>query len=278
MNTKQETIDALLNSSEDSPPSVYKQHKEWTGIAYDRFVLDPGVLEVRKWLEDIVTEIVSNYDIDGVQFDDYFYYESSDSKLDDEGTYVKYGVAFGNKADWRRYNTYTLIKELSHKIKSIKPAIQFGISPAGVWRNKRDDIRGSETQVGLPNYDAAYADTRQWVMEELIDYITPQIYWPFAREVARYDVIAKWWADTVRLTNTKLYIGMALYKVGTENSAEPDWAIDGGIPEIKRQLDLNESMPEIKGCMLFRHLFLRELQTQQVVEYMKKRWNACRYD
>lgn len=112
------------------------------------------------------------------------------------------------------------------------------------------------------------------MLEGLIDYIAPQIYWPFARQIARYDVIARWWADTVRQTRTRLYIGMALYKVGTPSTAEPDWTVEDGVPEIARQLDLNEALPEIHGSMLFRHGFLREPQTQQVVAYIRRRWQG----
>jgi len=88
-------------------------------------------------------------------------------------------------------------------------------------------------------------------------------------------VITRWWADTVRGTGTALYIGMALYKVGTPSAAESDWTAEGGVPEITRQLDLNDSLNEVGGCMLFRHMFLREPQTQQVVEYLKARWAAA---
>ncbi|EGI00066.1 hypothetical protein PLA106_28646, partial [Pseudomonas amygdali pv. lachrymans str. M302278] len=59
-----------------------------------------------------------------------------------------------------------------------------------------------------------------------------QVYWPFAREVARYDVITQWWADTVRGTGTALYVGMALYKVGAASAAEPDWTVEAGVPEM----------------------------------------------
>lgn len=274
MDTSKETIHMLENTPPEAPKSVYSRHQDWIGIAWDRFVLDPGIPAVRFWIEEVVTELVSNYDIDGIHFDDYFYAESTDSLLNDEKTYLAYGTAFSNKADWRRNNTYLLIKQLSKKIKALKPHVEFGISPAGVWRNKKDDLSGSDTQVGHPNYDAAYADTRRWVQEELIDYIAPQIYWPLARKVASYDVIAKWWANVVRPTKTRLYIGMALYKVGKYDALEPDWSIDGGVPEIKRQLDLNESIPEIQGSILFRQGSLQEPETQKVAEYIKKRWRG----
>lgn len=275
MNTRDATVDELNNSSPDSAPSVYRTHPEWTGVAYKRFVLDPGIPEVQAWVTGIVEEIVTRYDVDGIQFDDYFYYESADSPLDDDATWQKYGQGFTTKGDWRRSNTYSLVDACHRRIKAIKPDVSFGVSPAGVWRNRADDPLGSDTQAGAPNYDSAYADTRKWVLDGIIDYIAPQVYWPFARNVARYDVITRWWADTVRGTGTALYIGMALYKVGTPSAAEPDWTAEGGVPEITRQLDLNDSLTDVGGCMLFRHVFLRESQTQQVVEYLKARLAAA---
>ncbi|MFP3029206.1 MAG: family 10 glycosylhydrolase, partial [Arsenophonus sp.] len=141
------------------------------------------------------------------------------------------------------------------------------------WRNISDDPRGSNTKAGEPTYDKAYADTRLWIKEGLLDYIAPQIYWPFAREIVKYDVIAKWWANVVRSTNTKLYIGIALYKIGVPSQAEPDWSIDGGVPELKRQLDLNDELPEIKGVILFREGLIQFPQTEEAVKYLRSRWH-----
>ena len=91
--------------------------------------------------------------------------------------------------------------------------MEFGVSPAGVWRNRSFDPAGSDTR-GAAAYDESYADTRQWVQQGLLDYIAPQIYWPFSRDAARYDVLTRWWADVVKPTHTRLYIGIAFYKVG----------------------------------------------------------------
>ncbi len=87
--------------------------------------------------------------------------------------------------------------------------------------------------------------------EGLIDYIAPQIYWSFGRKDASYGIIAKWWADTVRGTGTDLYIGVALYRAGSGTALEPGWQAGGGVTEMKRQLKLNESLPEVKGSILF---------------------------
>lgn len=91
MNIRSATVDELNNSSPDSAPSVYRTHPEWTGVAYNHFVLDPAIPEVQAWVTGIVEEIVTRYDVDGIQFDDYFYYESADSLLGDDATWQKYG-------------------------------------------------------------------------------------------------------------------------------------------------------------------------------------------
>lgn len=199
VNTKPSTIRELNSTLSQQPASVYVQHRDWIRTSGDRFVLDPGIPEVQDWITSIVAEVVSRYPVDGVQFDDYFYTESPGSRLNDNETYRKYGGAFASKADWRRNNTQQLIAKVSHTIKSIKPGVEFGVSPAGVWRNRSHDPLGSDTR-GAAAYDESYADTRRWVEQGLLDYIAPQIYWPFSRSAARYDVLAKWWADVVKPT------------------------------------------------------------------------------
>nr|WP_219608902.1 glycoside hydrolase family 10 protein [Pectobacterium brasiliense] len=273
VNTKPSTVTELNRTLSQNPASVFVLHRDWIRTAGDRFVLDPGIPEARSWITSIVAEVVARYPIDGVQFDDYFYAESSGSMLNDSETFKKQGQGFGSKADWRRHNTQLLIEQVSRTIKQLKPEVEFGVSPAGVWRNRSHDAAGSDTR-GAAAYDEAYADTRLWVQQGLLDYIAPQIYWPFARDAARYDVLVKWWADVVKPTNTRLYIGVALYKVGEPSKNEPDWTINGGVPELKKQLDLNESMPQINGTILFRENYLNQPQTQEAVNYLRSRWGS----
>ncbi|HCW0181212.1 TPA: glycoside hydrolase family 10 protein [Citrobacter freundii] len=271
VNTKLSTITELNNTLSQTPSSVYVLHRDWIRTSGERFVLDPGIPEVRDWITSIVAEVVENYPIDGVQFDDYFYTESPGSALNDSQTFRRYGQEFASKADWRRDNTQRLIAQVSQTIKKLKPEVEFGVSPAGVWRNRSHDPAGSDTR-GAAAYDESYADTRRWVQLGLLDYIAPQLYWPFARDAARYDVLAKWWADVVKSTNTRLYIGVALYKVGEPSRKEPDWTVKGGVPELKKQLDLNESEPHINGTILFREDYLNQPQTQEAVTYIRNRW------
>lgn len=271
VNTKPSTVSELNSTLSQTPSSVYVLHRDWIRTAGERFVLDPGIPDVRDWITSIVAEVVENYPVDGVQFDDYFYTESPGSALNDSQTFRRYGQGFASKADWRRDNTQRLIAQVSRTIKKLKPEVEFGVSPAGVWRNRSHDPAGSDTR-GAAAYDESYADTRRWVQLGLLDYIAPQLYWPFARDAARYDVLAKWWADVVKSTNTRLYIGVALYKVGEPSRKEPDWTVKGGVPELKKQLDLNESEPYINGTILFREDYLNQPQTQEAVTYIRNRW------
>ncbi|WP_354292902.1 glycoside hydrolase family 10 protein [Paramixta manurensis] len=273
VNTKPSTVAQLNRTLALHPSSIFVLHREWIRTAGDRFVLDPGIPQVRDWITSIVAEVVARYPVDGVQFDDYFYTETAGSALNDSQTYQKYGQGFASKADWRRHNTQQLIEQVSRTIKQLKPNVEFGVSPAGVWRNRSHDPLGSDTR-GAAAYDESFADTRRWVQQGLLDYIAPQIYWPFARDAARYDVLAKWWAEVVKPTHTHLYIGIALYKVGQPSKNEPDWTINGGVPELKKQLDLNESVPQINGTILFRENYLNQPQTQEAVSYLKSRWGS----
>ncbi|WLI77383.1 glycoside hydrolase family 10 protein [Kosakonia sp. H02] len=270
-NTKPSTVADLNRTLSLHPSSIFVLHRDWIRTAGDRFVLDPGIPDVRDWITSIVAEVVARYPVDGVQFDDYFYAETPGSALNDGQTFRQYGQGFAAKADWRRHNTQLLIEQVSRTVKQLNPNVEFGVSPAGVWRNRSFDPAGSETR-GAAAYDESYADTRRWVQQGLLDYIAPQIYWPFSRDAARYDVLAKWWADVVKPTRTRLYIGVALYKVGEPSKMEPDWAVNGGVPELKKQIELNESMPNISGTILFRESYLEQPQTRQAVDYLQSRW------
>lgn len=270
-NIKPSTVAELNATLSQQSPSVFVLHRDWIRTAGDRYVLDPGIPDVRDWITSIVAEVVARYPVDGVQFDDYFYTETPGSALNDNETFRRYGQGYATKADWRRNNTLQLIEQVSRTIKQINPNVEFGVSPAGVWRNRSFDPAGSDTR-GAAAYDESYADTRRWVQQGLLDYIAPQIYWPFSRSAARYDVLVKWWADVVRPTHTRLYIGVALYKVGEPSRNEPDWTVNGGVQELKKQIDLNESLPQVNGTILFREDYLNQAQTQNAVSYLRSRW------
>lgn len=264
MNTTDATIESL-----NIDKSVYQEHPEWIRTVKSRFVVDPGIPEAREWVKQRVMEVVNNYDVDGIHFDDYFYYESYIGELKDSETYRKYNFGqFSNLGDWRRNNTYLLVKEISNEIRTAKPWVKFGVSPAGIWGNKKDGhVNGSNTNAGLPNYDKSFADTKKWVEEEIIDYIAPQVYFTFENSSAPYGEVASWWSDVIRGRNVHLYMGQALYKIN--DSYDQYFNGDHTLEEFPRQLKFNVMKPEVMGSIMFRFQNFNDTNKQQVVNMMK---------
>ncbi|KAA0561542.1 family 10 glycosylhydrolase [Bacillus sp. CH30_1T] len=223
-----QTIESLADDN------VAKLHPEWVVKYGKQYYLDPGIPEVQEYLIDTVEELVSHYNIEAVHMDDYFYpYRIAGETFPDQDTYEKYGNTFDDIEDWRRNNVDVLVADINSAIKDIKEWVQFGISPFGVWRNIADDPTGSDTQAGQTNYDDLYADTRQWIKDGSIDYITPQIYWSRNLAVANYSVLLDWWSQEVNEYAydhpVNLYIGMADYKVG--DNFDQEWFNPYELPE-----------------------------------------------
>ncbi len=190
---------------------------DWV-LDYDGYKLfDFGIPEVRAFIVDLIVNVVRNYDVDGIHFDDYFYpYQVAGKVLNDDETFRKYGKGYAGKADWRRANVDQLIKAVHEAIQKTNPKVKFGISPFGVWRNRRDTPEGSETTGGLTSYDHLYADARKWLKEGWLDYIVPQVYFSFGFRRVPYGNLVDWWVDNS--FGKHLYIGHAAYRVGTEDT------------------------------------------------------------
>ncbi|RKN59048.1 glycosyl hydrolase [Micromonospora costi] len=221
-----------------APDHPLRRRPEWA-VTYpsadrpgSRLYFNPGIPEARRFVEDSMLEVVQRYDVDGVHFDDFFYpYPEAGQDFPDGAAYARHGRGFTDRHAWRRDNVNTLVREMSERIKATKPWVKFGISPFGIWRNKRTDPAGSPT-AGLQSYDDIYADTRLWVRKQWLDYVVPQLYWHIGFDKADYAKLLPWWAATVRGTRVQLYIGQADYRVGERGA----WRDPG---ELDRQLALN---------------------------------------
>ena len=211
---------------------------------------NPGIPNVRAYTNNVVADIVQNYDIDAIHFDDYFYpYKIEGKNFPDSDSFKKYGSDFypNNLDDWRRNNVNLIIEELYATIKTIKPWVQFGISPFGVWRNKNVDPSGSDTEAGQTNYDDLYADITLWLKNSWLDYVLPQAYWYIGHEKADYKKIATWWADNSYKTN--LYLGQGVYKLDKQSNKS---AWQKNYPsEIGKQIRLNRTISQIQGNVFF---------------------------
>ncbi|MFF5304611.1 glycoside hydrolase family 10 protein [Streptomyces sp. NPDC013161] len=225
-----------------------RKHPDWVVAYGGKLYYNPGLPQVRAFVEDAILDAVKKYPVDGVHFDDYFYpYPVAGQTFDDDAAYDKYGGGFADRAAWRRDNIDKLIRETAARIQQIRPGTRFGISPFGVWRNLATDPRGSDTRAGVQTYDDLCADTRKWVRENWIDYIVPQLYWNIGFAAADYAKLVPWWAEVARGTKTRLYAGEALYKAG--DPAQPAAWQDPA--ELSRHLTLAAKYPEVGGHVFF---------------------------
>lgn len=219
-------------------------HPEWTVKHNDgNIYFDPGIPDARSLIVDGVAEIITNYDVDGIHFDDYFY---PGTDFEDSATYKAYGADYKTIGDFRRANVDALVAEVHSMIKTIKPEVSFGISPFGIWANKKDNPQGSDTR-GLQSYYEHYADSKGWVEKGLVDYIAPQLYWNIGYEIADYAKLANWWNEVCMDSDVALYIGHGAYRTGNSDSSSPWYGVD----EIKRQLDYNQSLQSVKGSIFY---------------------------
>ncbi|MEU1274505.1 family 10 glycosylhydrolase [Streptomyces sp. NPDC005799] len=225
-----------------------RRHPDWVVTYGGKMYYNPGLPQVRAFVEDAILDAVRKYPVDAVHFDDYFYpYPVAGQTFDDDEAYDRYGGAFSDRAAWRRDNIDKLVRETAARIRRTRPGTRFGISPFGVWRNSATDSRGSDTRAGVQTYDDLHADTRKWVREHWIDYICPQIYWNIGFAAADYATLVPWWAEVAKGTPTQLYIGEALYKAG--DPAQPAAWQDPA--ELSRHLTLAAKYPQVRGHALF---------------------------
>ena len=233
------------NDTIDSNTSINhisRTKPEWFFTYGGKKYFNPGLPEVRAYIVGIIMGVVRNYDIDGVHFDDYFYPYPGKTPLPDSVTYVQYGKNFSSIEDWRRNNVDVLIKTLSDSIHDAKRYVKFGISPFGIWRNKKDDPEGSETN-GLSGYSALYADARKWLQGGWIDYINPQVYFPFNYAPAAYEKLVDWWSNNAY--GKHVYIGQGVYRSMEDRDG---WRDKKQLPNQIRYLRQNS---RVQGSVFF---------------------------
>ncbi|MFE3451047.1 glycoside hydrolase family 10 protein [Nonomuraea sp. NPDC059194] len=222
-----------------------RQHPDWLVKYGEQYYYNPGLPQVRDHVVKVVTDVVKRYDVDGIHFDDYFYpYPGGGSTFNDRAAFRKYGDG-AKLADWRRANVNTLVGQVHKAVHDTKKDVKFGISPFGIWRNKAQDPTGSAT-AGMSAYDSIYADARAWIKSGTVDYVMPQLYWPRGFKAADYKVLAPWWANEVKGTDVRLYIGQGLYRVGATDV--PTWTKPGELPA---HLTLNSKYADIDGDVYF---------------------------
>lgn len=214
----------------------------------DKIYFNPASSEVNELIVNGVKEIVSNYAIDAIHFDDYFY--PTKEKSIDEAEYKSY-VDNGGKLsldNWRRENVSNMIKSVYSAIKEINSFVQFGVSP--------------QSKIST-DYNDLYADVEKWISEDgYVDYICPQIYFGFHNEIQPFTKTVKKWSDITK--SSKLHVGLALYKSGKEDkfaSEDKSYAINEFVENsdiISRQISYLYQIENVTGFYIFSYNYLVE--------------------
>ncbi len=234
------TADSNPEALPDGSPALLwlKGEGEENVLVQNGIYLNPSSVQVRRLIIDGVREIIDGYDIDGIHFDDYFY-PSTDQGLDAEA-YAEYAAATETPLaldDWRRANINALISGVYTAIKFKDKDIAFSVSPAA----SIDE-----------NFNRHYADVAAWIESGCVDYIIPQLYFGFDYPIEeyRFERLLDDWKALVSGNDTRLLIGLAAYKIGTDS--EPDreeWA--NGKEVIARQAEICLNDKTVAGHIYF---------------------------
>ena len=261
-----------------------KRHPEDTILdGQNKIILRPASENVNQFMKATVEEIITNYDVTGIHIDDYFYpYAKVPYEQEKKDYLLKKGNSDLTLDDFRRQNVDKMIKEIHEVIVNNNKGhrkVLFGISPFAIYRNnKQIDPNGWEYgSYQSPHvcqcYNDLYSDVYKWMEEGWIDYVVPQVYFPFERKDVNYHDLTRWWVETSKRTKTTLYIGQGLYQMGSN-------AFWRNPLEIDYQLRFNQQFAKIEGTIFFTYRDLvpgQNMVKDASIALLKARWNTKKY-
>ena len=205
-----------------------RKHPDWILSYNGAMYYNPAKEEVKQYICDSVAEVLENYDVDAIHFDDYFYPSNYPLPEGENRDGAEAAIRLGHVND--------LVRRVHETIQNVRPEVGFGISPMGIWKNNTSDPAGSATK-GTEGYYSVFGDAKTWVENGWVDYIVPQVYWEQGNAYADYETLVKWWSDVVKGSGVKLYIGQGIYK-------------DTVAKEIVDELEVNENY-DVSGSFFF---------------------------
>lgn len=194
-------------------------------------IYNPALPEVQARIVDIVKDMITKYDVDGIHMDDYFYPEIGNESMNDAAEYEKYGKEhFSDIADFRRDNVNKVVKSLHDVIRSTRPEVAFSISPAA----------NNQT-----NYNKLFADVVKWTQEGWTDIIIPQLYFPTGSGANSFNQLLHWWSQFTY--QSTLMVGYGIYKFG--DSAQG--AAYQTSEDLEKQFAHATRYHKVKGSVLY---------------------------
>lgn len=208
-------------------------------------ILNPGLESVRKRIVDVCKEIISNYDVDGLVFDDYFYPEGIPvtSSAGDYDLWQESGASmtFG---DWRRNNVNQMVADVYKMVQQQKPYVRFGISPAGAACTSAA-VAAKHGIDRCPvasdwQYDGIFSDPVAWLEAGTIDYISPQLYWKTNHKTNPFGPMTKWWSYVAKHFGRHHYSSHSISFLNSSNTTS-DWEEIGKQVQFSRDYTENEA-------------------------------------
>lgn len=227
--------------------SVVAKHAAMCKYFRGKWYLDPGNPQTERYLSNIVKEIVTRYDIDGIHFD-YIRYPEQGKKFPDYQSYKKYGKK-KPLAQWRRENITKIVRRLYSDIKAIKPWVIVSSAPVG----KFNDTKRYKS-LGWNAYDEVCQDAQGWLKEGIHDALFPMMYFrgnhffPFALD----------WKENCN--NRWIVPGLGIYFL---QERPKEWKLD----EVVKQIHFTRKY-ELDGVAYFRNQFLMN-NTQGIWDEIK---------
>ena len=232
-------------------------------------ILDPGQQRTIDRIVAVCKEIITNYDVDGILYDDYFYPSGipADETAQDYGEWQASGttMSFG---DWRRDNVNRMVKAVYDMIQETRPEVRYGISPAGVAASS-SAVAGSHGVDPCPTgsdwqYNSIFSDPLAWLEAQSIDYISPQVYWPFGHSTNDYGLITEWWGRIAHHFGRQVYISSSISGI-TNSSGETQYK------EYANEVEFNRtsSVDGNPGAIFYSCKYLYAYNSYSLGHYLK---------
>ena len=218
----------------------------------NRTILNPGLPATRQRIVNVIKEIITNYDVDGIIFDDYFYPENipANSTAPDYALWNDSNVDM-TLGDWRRHNVNMMVADVYNMIQQVKPEVRFGISPAGVAGTASTSASlhgvipcptGSDWQ-----FNGIYSDPLAWLEQGTIDYISPQLYWKTDHPTNPFGPLTDWWSYIAKHYGRHHYASHSISFLAEGNNTAGSWA------EITQQINLSREYTQdnAPGAVLY---------------------------
>ncbi len=224
------------------------KEKGWYLSNGSYIVFNPGMKECREHILKVSKDIYTNYAIDGMLFDDYFYPSGGTDESASAPDYELYKASGTSLSigDWRRKNVNDFMKEIYDNIQNDRPDIRFGLSPAGVAEKSASKYGLSSPAVSASDwqYDKIYSDPLAWLADGAVDFISPQLYWTTNHSTAPFEPLTTWWSATAEHFGRHFYPSHSISFLASANY-ESNWAEVATQVELHREHSVGESVGSI---------------------------------